>query len=312
MLFAISAQAQPSRESLDAVLEKEGCVTNDQNKAKICKYDYLADGKKVEAFTIRPLADGKYPGLVLLAGREGARTSLTFGTILAQRGFACMAVTEPGFGKSEGKPDFMGPKSIEAFAVGFKRFRRESFVDPEKIGVFGYSRGGMAASLLTVKLGKAVKAAVFGAGVYDFKRAYDETKFDGIRENIRTETGFTEKAIRERSSIRQMQKLKTPVLIIHGENDENVPTNQALLLRDRLTELKKDFEIRILPEHKHGQFKGDFISPVIDFFDRKLKGVSKRSATAQALTDSLSATKPVSMVYVDPLWFGAADGDRFH
>ena len=271
MLFAISAHAQPSRERLEEVLEKEGCVTNFQNKAKICKYDYLVDGKRTEAFTIRPLADEKYPGLVLLAGREGAKTFFTFGMILAQRGFACMAVTEPGFGKSEGKPDFMGPKSIEAFAVGFKKFRREPFVDPERMGVFGYSRGGMAASLLTVKLGGSVKAAIFGAGVYDFKRAYDETKFDGIRENIKTETGFTEKAIRERSSIWQMQKLKTPVLIIHGENDENVPTNQAFLLRDRLTELKKDFEIIILPEHKHGQFKGDFISPVIDFLDRKLK-----------------------------------------
>ena len=271
MLFAISAHAQASRESLDEVLEKEGCVTNDQNKAKICKYDYSVNAKRIEAFTIRPLADEKYPALVLLAGREGAKTFITFGMILVQRGFASMAVTEPGFGKSEGKPDFMGPKSIEAFAVGFKKFRRESFVDAERMGVFGYSRGGMAASLLTVKLGSSVKAAVFGAGVYDFKRAYNETKFDGIRENIKTETGFTEKAIRERSSIWQMQKLKTPVLIIHGENDENVPTNQALLLRDRLTELKKDFEIVILPEHKHGQFKGDFILPVIDFFDRKLK-----------------------------------------
>jgi len=271
MLFAISAHAQASRESLDEVLEKEGCVTNDQNKAKICKYDYSVNAKRIEAFTIRPLADEKYPALVLLAGREGAKTFITFGMILVQRGFASMAVTEPGFGKSEGKPDFMGPKSIEAFAVGFKKFRRESFVDAERMGVFGYSRGGMAASLLTVKLGSSVKAAVFGAGVYDFKRAYNETKFDGIRENIKTETGFTEKAIRERSSIWQMQKLKTPVLIIHGENDENVPTNQALLLRDRLTELKKAFEIVILPEHKHGQFKGDFILPVIDFFDRKLK-----------------------------------------
>ena len=277
MLFAISAHAQASRESLDEVLEKEGCVTNDQNKAKICKYDYSVNAKRIEAFTIRPLADEKYPALVLLAGREGAKTFITFGMILVQRGFASMAVTEPGFGKSEGKPDFMGPKSIEAFAVGFKKFRRESFVDAERMGVFGYSRGGMAASLLTVKLGSSVKAAVFGAGVYDFKRAYNETKFDGIRENIKTETGFTEKAIRERSSIWQMQKLKTPVLIIHGENDENVPTNQALLLRDRLTELKKAFEIVILPEHKHGQFKGDFILPVIDFFDRKLKRDKKEN-----------------------------------
>jgi dipeptidyl aminopeptidase/acylaminoacyl peptidase len=267
---------QVNRNMLDETLEKEGCVTNEQSKVKICKYDYLVDGKKVEAFTIRPLADGKYPGLILLAGREGAKTFFTFGTIFAQRGFAALAVSEPGFGKSEGKADFMGPKSIAAFRAGFNKFRRESFVDSEKMGVFGYSRGGMAASLLTVKLGNAVKAAVFGAGVYDFKKAYDETKFDGIRENIKTETGFTEKAIRERSSILQMKKLNTPVLIIHGENDENVPTNQAFLLRDRLTELKKDFEILILSDHKHGQFKGNFISPVIDFFSRKLQGVSAK------------------------------------
>lgn len=273
MLCSLANGQQPSRPSLDDVLEKEGCVTNEQSKVNICKYDYLADGKKIEAFTIRPLADGKYPGLVLLSGKEGAKTFITFGTILAGRGFACLAISELGYGKSEGKPDFMGPASINAFAVGFKKFKRETFVDAGKMGIFGYSRGGMAASLLTVKIGKDVKAAIFGAGVYDLRKAYDETKFDGIRENIKTETGLTEKAIKERSSILQMKKLETPILIIHGENDENVPTNQALLLRDRLTELKKEFEIIILTDHKHGQFKGNFISPVIDFFTRKLKGI---------------------------------------
>jgi dipeptidyl aminopeptidase/acylaminoacyl peptidase len=272
-LASFSLAQQPNRESLDEKLEKEGCVSNEQNKVKICKYDYTADGKKIEAFTIRPLAEGKYPGLVLLAGREGAKTFFTFGTIFAGQGFACVAISEPGYGKSEGKPDFMGPDSIEAFAAGFKKFKSEPFVDSEKMGIFGYSRGGMAASLLTLKLGKTVKAAVFGAGIYDFQKAYDETGFDGIRENMKAETGMTEKAVRERSSILEMTKLKTPVLIIHGENDKNAPTNQSLMLRDRLTQLKKDFEIIILADHKHGQFKGNFISPVIDFFSRKLKGV---------------------------------------
>jgi dipeptidyl aminopeptidase/acylaminoacyl peptidase len=272
-LSSLANAQHSSRPTLDEVLEKEGCVTNEQSKVKICKYDYLADGKKIEAFTIRPLADGKYPGLVLLSGKEGAKTFITFGTILAGRGFACLAISELGYGKSEGKPDFMGPASIEAFAVGFKKFKREPFVDAGKMGIFGYSRGGMAASLLTIKIGKDVKAAIFGAGVYDLRKAYDETKLEGIRENIKSETGLTEKAIRERSSILQMKKLETPILIIHGENDENVPTNQALLLRDRLTELNKEFEIIILSDHKHGQFKGNFISPVIDFFSRRLKGV---------------------------------------
>ena len=41
-------------------------------------------------------------------------------------------------------------------------------------------RGGMAAALLAVQLDD-VKAAVLGAGVYDFKRQYDDTGLDGIR-----------------------------------------------------------------------------------------------------------------------------------
>lgn len=275
MLLLPSVRAQqPSREQINELLEKEGCVALERSKVRICKYDYVSDGKMVEAVTIRPLAVEKYPGLMLLPGHEGtAKTLIGLGTFFASQGFACLSVTPPGVGKSEGKADFMGPRSIDAFAVGFKKFSHEAFVDSEKMGVFGYSRGGMAASLLTLKLGEDVKAAVFGAGIYDFKRAYDETKFDGIRENMRIETGMTEQAIKERSSILRMGKLKSPVLIIHGENDENAPTNQALLLRDRLAELKKDFEIIILSDHKHGQLKGNFISPVIDFFSRKLKGV---------------------------------------
>lgn len=275
LTFLSSARAQqPSREQVIALLEKDGCVTLEQTKVRICKYDYIADGQMVEAVTIRPLEEKKYPGLMLLPGHEGtAKTSISFGTLFAGQGFACLTVTAPGFGKSGGKADFVGPRTIDAFAVGFRKFSKEPFVDSGKMGVFGYSRGGMAASLLTLKLGKDVKAAVFGAGIYDFKRAYDETKFDGIRANMRSETGMTEQAIKERSSILRMEKLKSPVLIIHGENDENAPTNQALLLRDRLTELKKDFEIIILADHKHGFFKGNFLSPVMDFLSRKLKGI---------------------------------------
>src|SRR4030095_759365 len=112
ILFTLAHAQQPSRNTLADMLEKEGCVSNEQSKVKICKYDYLADGKKLEAFTIRPLADGKYPGLVLLAGREGAKTFFSFAIMLAQQGFASLAITEPGFGKSEGAADFMGQNSI--------------------------------------------------------------------------------------------------------------------------------------------------------------------------------------------------------
>ena len=264
---------QLSRDQIIELLERDGCVTLEERKVKICKYDYLWNRNRIEGITIRPLAEGKYPAVLLLPGRVSATASIGFGMILAGEGFACLSIAEPGFGKSEGARDFMGPNSIKAFAAGFDKFKRESFVDSKRMGVYGYSRGGMAASLLTIKLGSEVKAAVFGAGIYDFKRAHDETKFDDIRHNMENESGMTEQAIRERSSILQMQKLKSPVLIIHGENDENAPTNQSLLLRDRLTQLKKDFEIKILADHKHGEFRSNFILPVVDFLSRKLKGV---------------------------------------
>ena len=46
-------------------------------------------------------------------------------------------------------------------------------MDPKRIGIYGYSRRGMAASLLAVEIDD-MKAVVFGAGIYDFQRMYDD------------------------------------------------------------------------------------------------------------------------------------------
>jgi dipeptidyl aminopeptidase/acylaminoacyl peptidase len=271
--MSVAAAQQIDRDKILAELGKNNCTQLEERKLKFCRFDYVAGGATVEAIAIYPLAAGKYPGLLLLPGFEGtAKTLMGVGALFAQQGFACLAVTPPGFGKSGGKRDFMGPATIDAFAVGFRNFARAPYVESKKLGIFGYSRGAMAASLLAVKLGREVRAAVFGSGVYDFKRAYQQTRLDGIRENMRAETGMTEMAIVERSSVLHMEKLECPVLILHGAIDGNAPTNQAYILRDRLVELKKDFEFKILPDHVHGQLKSDFLELVLDFLSRKLKG----------------------------------------
>jgi dipeptidyl aminopeptidase/acylaminoacyl peptidase len=59
------------------------------------------------------------------------------------------------------------------------------------------------------------------------------------------------------------------VLILHGEKDENVPVSQAYLLRDRLTALKKDFEIKLYPDRPHG-IGPEVATETIDFFKRRL------------------------------------------
>lgn len=273
-----SAQAVDPAQVLET-LDREGQVTLQRAQVVVRKYDYVVDKDTVEAISFRPAADGKYPGLVLIPGySRTARDYLPAGIRFAKEGFAAIAITQRGFGRSEGKSDFVGPKTMAGIEAGFRRFRRESYVDSTRMGVFGYSRGAMAASLLAVRVAPhELRAAVFGAGVYDFKRAHDDVGILGIRKNMEKEAGLSDKAVKERSSVVHMEQLACPVLILHGERDENVPVSQAYLLRDRLTELQKPFEIRTFPEAGHDMQGANVNDLALAYFRREL-GVVPASA----------------------------------
>jgi pimeloyl-ACP methyl ester carboxylesterase len=200
LLFALialicvsAADAQrPDLSQTIVAMNKDGCTTFEPFKVKLCKYDYKVDGKNLEAISFKPEGDGPFPGLLLIPGHATtARDWLPTGLTFARNGFAGVAVSQPGYGDSEGPADFVGPKTIKALTEGYRKFQREPFVDAKRMGIVGYSRGGMAASLLAVQLDD-VKAVVLGAGVYDFKKAHDEVKLEGIRQNPvdRAQKGF--------------------------------------------------------------------------------------------------------------------------
>lgn len=261
---------QPEGEKLMKGLEKNGCVTMRASQVRICRYDYRVNNRPVEALSFQPPGDGTFPGVLLIPGHMGtAEGFLPLGNRLASQGIACLAVTQPGYGKSKGPADFVGPKTIAALAEGYRKFQQEPFVDKNRMGIYGYSRGGMAASLLAVQL-PDVRAAVFGAGIYDFKKQYQETRIEGIRRLMKSETGLGRQAIEERSSILQMHNLNCPVLILHGEMDERVPVSQALMLRDRLTALGKEFEIRLFPDSGH-EMRPEVPMLAVEFLRRRLK-----------------------------------------
>jgi len=263
-------QQRPDFSKLVEAMDKAGCVVHQDSGVKLCKQDYKVDGKNVEAISFQPVGEGKFPGLLLIPGHATtARDWIPSGLTFARNGFAGLAVSQPNYGRSEGPGDFVGPKTLKVLTEGYRRFQRETYVDGKCMGIVGYSRGGMAASLLATQLDD-LKAAVFGGGIYDFKRQYDEVTFPGIRENMKSETGMTEDAIKQRSSILRMEKLKCPVLILHGEKDINVPVSQARLLQARLTELKKEFEIQIFPDRDHRIGPQNLYKYSLDFLKRKM------------------------------------------
>lgn len=269
--FVSAAQAQRTDFStLIEAMEKDGCTVHEPAKVKLCKRDYRVDGKNVEAISFQPDGAGKFPGLLLVPGHNGtARDWIGNGITYAREGYAGLAVAQPGYGRSEGPGDYVGPKTLKVLTEGYRRLQQEPLVDGKRMGIVGYSRGGMAASLLAVQLDD-VKAVVLGAGIYDFKKSYDELGIEDIRENMKRETGMSEEAIKIRSSVFQMEKLKASVLILHGEKDINVPVSQAYLLRDRLTALKKDFEIKTFPDKEHGIGSDNLYKYSLDFLKRKL------------------------------------------
>src|SRR5215475_9312616 len=119
---------------VEAAVEKDGCYTFKETGAfpasTVCRYDFKLDNKNVEAITIRPPGDGPFPGIILLPGFERRAIDLTqIGRSLAKEGYVCLAMTPPGFGKSEGNRDFVGPETVKTFIAGYQKFQRESFVD---------------------------------------------------------------------------------------------------------------------------------------------------------------------------------------
>jgi dipeptidyl aminopeptidase/acylaminoacyl peptidase len=273
--FSATIHAQQATASkIREALATSDCTNAEGTQIKICKYDYLSNGLTVEAITFRPAGEGRSPGVLMIPGfQRTALDLISLGVALAREGIAGVGITQPGFGRSQGKPDYVGPNTLKVLKEGFEKFKREPYVDRKRLGIYGFSRGGMAASLLVVQLDD-IDAAVLGAGIYDFKKAHDEATIEGIRHNMEIESGWTEAAIQERSSVFKMEKLKCPVLILHGEKDENVPVTQAYLLRDRLTELKKEFEIKLFPDRPHG-IGPEVTTMTVDFFKRRLLQANK-------------------------------------
>ena len=110
----------------------------------------------------------------------------------------------------------------------------KGFVDPDRIGVMGWSEGGYISAYLATTTNRYAAVSV-GAGISDWLAYYSETDIPPFARQYLKSTPWSEPdTYRKASPITYINKACTPVLIQHGDEDARVPISNAYELRQAL------------------------------------------------------------------------------
>lgn len=202
--------------------------------------------------------------------RPGAASYAESGLLhrLADEGFVAAAVSQPGYGASDGPPDFCGPVSQAAVRAAVAALRALPGVDPERIVLYGHSRGAITSSMVALD-DPRLAAVVLSGGIYDLaaaRAAYPEDA--GIRRNLEREAGVTREAFRARSPLLAERTSSVPTLLLHGARDEIAPPDDARRLAERLEAAGTPVELVLFPDHAHRLPWTDTRPIVLRFLER--------------------------------------------
>jgi dipeptidyl-peptidase-4 len=141
----------------------------------------------------------------------------------------------------------LGTVEIEDQITGIEYLKSLSFVDTNKIGVFGWSYGGfMAASLLT-RAPEIFKVGVAGGAVIDwqyYEVMYTERYMDTPEKNP--------EGYKESNVLNYLENLKGKLLLLHGTSDPVVVWQHTLMLAEKAANLGIDVDYFPYIGHKHG------------------------------------------------------------
>src|SRR5215475_6233210 len=198
-------------------------------------------GVSLGGYFFKPQAGAPpYPALILLHGFAGhAQTMAGLARAAAANGYVALALSLRGWLGSEGENDQGLRQPLDVLA-------NRPLVDRDRIALVGASMGGQVA-LLAAAHRPPIKAVASFYGPTDLTRWRDANPF--IRDYLDDLCG--PEGLPVRSPILRVTQIDTPVLLIHGENDENVPVAQTLAMGEALEAHGKDVETFIVQSGTH-------------------------------------------------------------
>ena len=196
-----------------------------------------------------------------------------FQNYMAQRGYVVFTMDNRGTnyrGLAFEQATFrnLGEVEVADQMKGVEYLRSLDFVDPDRIGVDGWSYGGFMSISLMLRQPGVFKAACAGGPVIDWK--YYEVMY-GERYMDTPETN--PEGYRNSSLLNYVDQLEGELLIIHGTKDPTVVWQNSLAFIERCVEEGKQLEYFVYPGHGHGVRGKDMLhlrTMIRDFFDEHL------------------------------------------
>jgi len=223
----------------------------------------------------------RYPTIVDVYGGPGVQrvldnwTGSSFTQILTRAGYVVFQLDNRGTafrGDAFQAPihNKLGDIEVTDQVQGAGWLAAQSFVDPDRIGVWGWSYGGYMSLMLMFKAPEIFRVGVAGAPVTDWElydTHYTERYLDRPQVNA---AGYTAS-----SPLTYAKDLKGKLLVMHGMADDNVLFLNSTKLFRKLQDLGKPFDVMVYPGAKHGLTRQNdgrhSYTMVKRFFDENLK-----------------------------------------
>lgn len=265
-IYEVAATAGSRPERLTNSLPP-GLAVEDLTPPVAVHYRSRADGKPVPAtLMVSKKLDRsqKHPAIIWVHGSGADQNYLgwhpgyyrmyyAMSQYLAQQGYVILTPDyrgSSGYSRdwAVGASRDLGGGETQDVNAGADYLKTLSYVDPNRIGIWGLSYGGFMTLQSVITDPTLFRCAIDVAGVGD----WETWTTGGMILGRLGETPVTDPGLYDRSApVKHLDKLAQPLLVLQGTNDANVPLWESLKVIDTLEKLGKPFDMAIYPGEIH-------------------------------------------------------------
>jgi dienelactone hydrolase len=245
------------------------------------------DGLWLDGYLTRPRdGDGPFPLIVLPhGGPHGLRDRWHFDwevQLLANRGYAVLQVNfrgSGGYGIAFQKAGYgeWGASMQDDLTDATRWAIDQGITKADSICIYGASYGGYAALMGAVREPDLYRCAIGHAGVYDLPLMFEAGDTQSWRVGeamLKRYLGDEQDLLRERSPAYNADRIKVPVMLIHGKSDWRADFEHAVRMKKALENAGKSFEWLELKGEGHGIYNEetrlDVYGRILAFLERHL------------------------------------------